>query len=71
MNVAKGKSSYDHVGNRIFRKIVGEQLEAYSGASRSTKSRIVSNIIQSIHTRGGRFVKQLNKRWHDVGDGYA
>jgi len=71
MDVAKGKSSYDHVGNQIFRKIVGGQLEAYSGASRSTKSQIVSNIIQFIYTRGGRFVKQSNKRWHDVGDGYA
>ena len=47
-------------------------LERYSIAScKSAKSRIVSKIVESIHTAGGRFIKQSKGRWVEISDAAA
>mmetsp|Transcript_16674 Transcript_16674/g.27647 ORF Transcript_16674/g.27647 Transcript_16674/m.27647 type:complete len:198 (-) Transcript_16674:628-1221(-) len=54
----RGRSTYHHNGNRLFRKIVEQFLERYSNAtSKLGKSVVVSDIIVNIRKFGGAFVK--------------
>lgn len=57
---SRGADSYNHIGNRRFRRIVDRSLAEYSKAStKFEKSIIVNAIVDEVrHTNGGMFVRQ-------------
>jgi hypothetical protein len=69
----RGKDCFNFVGNRRFRVLVDMNLERYSRAdAKSEKSRIVVEVVDSIRSSGGGFVKQeADGFWYDVGDAVA
>lgn len=72
----KGKSCFNHPGNKSFRKLVGLYLDGYAEATtKLEKSAIVSSIIQTVRTQnpGGGFVKLDTPSgvWQEVGDHLA
>ena len=63
---ARGRTYFDHKGNQKFRKLISFSKDAYlKQTSRSGKSQIVSNIIDTVFGNSGRFIKQsgTQKRW--------
>lgn len=67
----RGSSAAQHPGNTRFHSIISSNLMLYSEAqSKLDKSLIVSSIIKSIENGSppGRFVKQINGLWCEVGD---
>lgn len=73
---ARGKTAWNHVGNRRFRTTVDINLDRYKAATTKVqKSLIVMEIVDLYREnspRGG-FVRQDSdtKRWHEVGDAVA
>lgn len=69
----KGKTAYEHVGNRRFRVTIEINLPAYREAtSKLEKSMIVMSVVdmvRSISPNGG-FIKQDHKtgRWYQITD---
>ncbi len=65
----RGKSSLNHVGNKWFRGIIASHLDHYLTASRLEKGLIVDNIVESVLSSGGKFLKQeINSGpWLEVG----
>lgn len=54
----RGKTSFNHVGNRRFRHIISESIEDYNNAgSRKAKSAVVKRVHDVIRATGGRFLK--------------
>lgn len=65
----RGKEYFNAVGNRRFRVIASNFLERYSQAnSKSKKSQIVSNVIDTVRSSGGAFLRMENGIWWEVGD---
>mmetsp|Transcript_21079 Transcript_21079/g.24215 ORF Transcript_21079/g.24215 Transcript_21079/m.24215 type:complete len:313 (-) Transcript_21079:54-992(-) len=55
----RGQAYYDHSGNQIYRKVIDLAKDLYMNAQKkTTKTRIVSEIIDSID---GRFIKLVGK----------
>lgn len=68
----RGKDCFNYMGNRRFRIIVDLMLERYSLADTKTeKSRIVSEVVQTIRSSGGAFAKFEKGAWWEVGDAVA
>ena len=65
----RGKSSLNHVGNKRFRGIIASHLDHYLTASRLEKGLIVDNIVESVLSSGGKFLKQKisSGPWLEVG----
>ena len=60
----RGRDCYEHLGNKTFRKIINDSLVEYAEAdTKHERGAIVSNIVESIRTRGGRgFLRFDNER---------
>ena len=57
-----------HPGNKRFKVAVTLRLEQYRNAeTKYDKSMIVKDIISSVHESGGRFVRQKEGKWYDIG----
>eukprot|EP00581_Thalassiosira_minuscula_P019351 CAMPEP_0183712956 /NCGR_PEP_ID=MMETSP0737-20130205/7984_1 /TAXON_ID=385413 /ORGANISM="Thalassiosira miniscula, Strain CCMP1093" /LENGTH=845 /DNA_ID=CAMNT_0025941695 /DNA_START=40 /DNA_END=2577 /DNA_ORIENTATION=- len=57
----RGSGPNDRVGNINFRNLVLSRKAEYLAApSRDAKGRIATNIVDTIHARGGRFLKKLS-----------
>jgi hypothetical protein len=55
----RSKYFYHHTGNQTFRKLIADNLEAYKSAStKKLKMQIVMTIIDTVTSRGGRFLMQ-------------
>jgi hypothetical protein len=66
----RGKSFYNHEGNKLFRVIVGKNIDAYINASRRSKrSEIVRAVVDDTLETGARFLKKMKNRldWYDGG----
>jgi hypothetical protein len=74
---ARGKSYWDHIGNRRYREIIAAATEKYAtSTNKIEKSLIVSEIVDAIHQRKGQFVKKETKNnkgvcWVIVDDVFA
>ena len=71
---ARGKSSYNHSGNKRFRQLLQSHVEEYERAqSRLEKSIIVSAVVRQIQDTSplGRFVRRKDNAWVEVGEGAA
>jgi len=69
----RGGSAYHHVGNKLFREMIGENKEEYlSAKTNSQKQSVAMKIIQQIRNLNppGRFIRQdkHNMQWYDIGD---
>jgi len=63
---ARGRTYWDHPGNRLYRKLISLAKNQYSKApNRLSKSRIVTEIVSHIHDANGRFVKRTNRTGKD------
>lgn len=59
---ARGKSYWEHPGNQRYRTLIGAATERYSSTSNKLeKTLIVSEIVQAVQNRQGRFVKKEKK----------
>jgi hypothetical protein len=55
----RGKNCYCHSGNQIFRKLIAENLEAYTLAlTKKLKMQTVMRIVDTVIASGGRFLMQ-------------
>jgi hypothetical protein len=53
------KDAFDNVGNRRFRVLIALSVSKYVHApSRAHKSAVIKDIVDSIHTAGGRFLQR-------------
>ena len=75
---ARGKVAKNHSGNRYYRGLIRHALERYSGATscRSEKTKIVTEIVDGIRSKGGKFVKKGSSDndgiyWYEVDDHLA
>lgn len=59
---ARGKSYWDHEGNRRYRDLISAATQKYSTTTNKLdKTLIVSEIVDVIHKKKGRFVKKEKK----------
>lgn len=59
---ARGKSAYNHEGNRRFRMIVASAAERYSKVeSKLQRSMIVTDIVDTIRSMGNGFVRRSSE----------
>lgn len=62
-----------HVGNKILRKLVLKHLQAYTGASKSGKSKVIASVVDHVHKNSsecGGFVQKdpLTGTYEQVSD---
>ena len=78
----RDRVSHAHVGNKKFRKLIEELRQSYQNApSREIKTQITCQVISTIHSQGGRFLKLLDSKmpsksgeklmWEEVSEQYA
>jgi hypothetical protein len=66
------KAAFDNVGNRRFRVLVGLSVPKYVNApSRAHKSAVIKDIVDAIHSAGGRFLQQRKaakggSKWEEI-----
>lgn len=59
---ARGKSYWDHEGNKRYRALIGAATDKYSTSNNKLeKTLVVSDIVEAIHKQSGRFVKKEKK----------
>jgi hypothetical protein len=65
--LGRGSGANNHYGNVEFRKLVAEHKLEYSHARKLEKPSIAMKIINIVHSRGGRFLKQdEDMKWVEV-----
>lgn len=70
----RGKTSFNHIGNRRFRDIIANSVEDYHTAkSRLEKSMVVHRIVEQVKKVKGRFLKQdrFSGRWYELDERQA
>ena len=69
---ARGRTAYNHEGNRRFRHILETHLQQYAGAaSKQEKSVVVSGVLEQIRTErpeAGFVRKGQDGRWYKCAD---
>jgi len=69
---ARGRSYWNHPGNRMYRKLIAMAKTDYLTASnRFEKSVIVSKIMDAVHDKSGVFVKKVVTSKSNDGDGVS
>jgi len=71
---ARGKSYWEHPGNKMYRAVIAGATERYSATSNKLeKTMIVSEIVNAVHKRQGMFVKKEKKGgpWVEVDEVFA
>lgn len=70
----RGKTSFNHVGNRSFRDLIAESTQRYIDAkSRLQKSMVVHSIVEEVKKAQGRFLKQdrYSGQWFELDEKQA
>lgn len=69
----RGGGTNRHPGNLFFRKLVSQARPAYLTAKKTEKGHISRQIVGTIRSNGGRWLKMDSRRgtWEDVGDDEA
>lgn len=68
----RDKRTHSHPGNKRFRELIASYREQYQQASlREQKTRITTEIINQVHSYGGRFMKLRDEgsslqEWYEV-----
>lgn len=64
----RGGGTNNHPGNKQFRSLVDQYRSEYVLSKKWAKREIARNIVDSIRSDGGRFLKKEGSIWHDIGD---
>jgi|AntRauTorckE5430_2_1112549.scaffolds.fasta_scaffold00420_5 hypothetical protein len=64
----RGGGTNRHEGNIFFRDLVSEHQPKYIQARKSDKTMITKSIVAQVRDKGGRFLKEEEGKWVDVGD---
>jgi len=64
----RGGGTNNHPGNKEFRSLVDRYREEYVLSKKWAKREIARNIVASIRSNGGRFLKKEGSEWRDIGD---
>jgi len=66
----RGKHHRSHAGNRILRKMCGEQRENYDNANRHGKTELTRKLVNQIINNGRRFLKydKQQQAWLEVSE---
>jgi len=70
----RGRTAYNHIGNKRFRLIVAMHVDKYIHAyDKLGKSLIVLSIVDQIRSKNGNFIKydKATNRWFEIGDELA
>lgn len=70
----RGKRNWNHAGNVAFRTLIHRSTDAYMKAgSKVDKSAMICNIVESMRSKGCKFINQetTSGRWFDIGDAPA
>jgi hypothetical protein len=67
---ARGNQASKHSGNKFLRTLVEQGKHKYGNVNRGNeRSIVVSNIIETVRSKGAGFVKLNNdKQWYEIGD---
>lgn len=69
--VGRGETINNHPGNQFLSQEKKGLQEEYLAAKRSVKHAIAQRLVNSIHARGGRFLKKKDGKWQTVKDKQA
>lgn len=69
----RNKASLNHIGNRRFRILIALSIQRYASApTRAHKSAVIRDIVETIHSIGGRFLQENKKTgssaWEELDD---
>lgn len=64
----RGGGTNNHPGNKEFRSLVDQYRSEYVLSKKWAKRQIAKNIVESIRSKGGRFLKKEGGVWYDIGD---
>lgn len=64
----RGGGTNNHPGNKEFRSLVDQYRSEYVLSKKWAKREIARNIVESIRSKGGRFLKKEGSMWCDIGD---
>lgn len=64
----RGKSANNFIGNRRFRDTVMKYRDDYSKSTRADKRVICKQIVNDVHSRGGRFLTRSGEGWANLDD---
>ena len=71
----RGAGAYTHIGNTVFRSLIGKYQLTYLMAKAVEKAKISKRIVADIYEKGGRFLKRSGNQgvngtstfWFDIG----
>ena len=66
--LGRGGGTNRHTGNILFRDLVSEHQPAYVQARKRDKTLIAKSIVAHVRSKNGRFLREENGKWIDVGD---
>lgn len=66
--LGRGGGTNRHTGNIFFRDLVSEHQPAYVQARKRDKTLIAKSIVAHVRSKNGRFLREENGKWIDVGD---
>ena len=70
--LGRGKHSREHPGNIRLASLLEQNLDKYNKAPKFVKQRIADEIVSTLQSKGGRFLKQRdNLKWEEVDDQVA
>jgi hypothetical protein len=58
----KNQQCHAHSGNIRYLNMIGERWDEYDAASKEERHDIIQDVIDSVHTKGGRFLKLHKER---------
>lgn len=64
--LGRGKKRFKHPGNIAYRAFIESRIQYYFKGERTEKSGVVLEIIESIKSSGGRFLKSLGADWQEA-----
>lgn len=63
-----GGATNSHSGNRAFRALVKRYQDQYLQAKKRDKPNVASKIVDTIRSRGGRFLRRLSSQYNSRGE---
>eukprot|EP00934_Nitzschia_sp_Nitz4_P001596 Nitzschia sp. Nitz4//scaffold72_size95085//12875//14353//NITZ4_004745-RA/size95085-processed-gene-0.79-mRNA-1//1//CDS//3329557330//1596//frame0 len=64
--LGRGKATYSHVGNIRFRNLIFQYGDVYEAATQKQKTKVAEDIMQIVHSRNGRFLREGDLGWVKV-----
>lgn len=67
----RGKPFREHFGNLRLHNLLEEKLDEYNSSTIKEKTKLIADIVDTIHAEGGRFLKQDRGPWFQVDEKQA